>query len=322
MALIAGFQAPFDTVMGHAGAFARVTREHANKRFMALREAGVILTNHPSKFGNMMKQMLEELNPVEGHEPAVEDHVKVMARTKVGVQPNQKRGIHTLLTRPKLPTAHVATTAKRFGHFLSLDQSLELLKAHKIPVWPIITYKEKSDIVVRIDIHRQPGYLRAIISPPQLRGNNLRLQTLRKGAFPPLEKLLGPFRETTGPNKRRRVPLSYYCQNFLPLAHGVEKPSNDPTGHLGKLIQTFIEEDAFFLYARFMEVIDVEGIVYQLTEAQVGIDAPVYQGPKDPTDGFLRQFPEDAALTLKGKAAKDGIVFVKSVLQKFSPCLD
>ena len=59
MALVGGMEAPTDRVMGHAGAIIRdKERETAQKKFQKLEEAGVILTDHPEKFGNTMKQLL------------------------------------------------------------------------------------------------------------------------------------------------------------------------------------------------------------------------------------------------------------------------
>ena len=58
MALIAGNQAPQGRVMGHAGAFVGAGENDARSKVRALEDAGVVITNHPSKFGEGMKALL------------------------------------------------------------------------------------------------------------------------------------------------------------------------------------------------------------------------------------------------------------------------
>ena len=58
MALIAGIQAPPGRVMGHAGAFVGAGEKKAAGKVQALEGAGVVTTNHPSKFGEEMKRLL------------------------------------------------------------------------------------------------------------------------------------------------------------------------------------------------------------------------------------------------------------------------
>ena len=59
MALIAGVQAPSGRVMGHAGAIIRAGEMSAMSKVRALEEAGVNIVNHPSRFGEGMRQLLE-----------------------------------------------------------------------------------------------------------------------------------------------------------------------------------------------------------------------------------------------------------------------
>lgn len=58
MALVAGVQAPQGRVMGHAGAFVGANEKNAMSKVRALEDAGVVITNHPSKFGNGIKKLL------------------------------------------------------------------------------------------------------------------------------------------------------------------------------------------------------------------------------------------------------------------------
>ena len=58
MALVAGVQAPQGRVMGHAGAFVGVGEKNAISKVRALEDVGVVITNHPSKFGHGIKELL------------------------------------------------------------------------------------------------------------------------------------------------------------------------------------------------------------------------------------------------------------------------
>lgn len=58
MALVAGVQAPAARIMGHAGAFIDAGEKNARGKIKALEDAGVVTTNHPSKFGDGMKRLL------------------------------------------------------------------------------------------------------------------------------------------------------------------------------------------------------------------------------------------------------------------------
>ena len=58
MALVAGIQAPRGRIMGHAGALVSAGEKTAISKVRALEDAGVVITNHPSKFGDSMKQLL------------------------------------------------------------------------------------------------------------------------------------------------------------------------------------------------------------------------------------------------------------------------
>ena len=58
MALIGGVQAPPSRIMGHAGAFVGPGEADAMQKICALRDAGVVMTDHPAKFGNQMRNLL------------------------------------------------------------------------------------------------------------------------------------------------------------------------------------------------------------------------------------------------------------------------
>ena len=50
--------------IGHAGAYISPRESDAKFKIQALKDAGVILTNHPAKFGKIMKNLLSSQYPV------------------------------------------------------------------------------------------------------------------------------------------------------------------------------------------------------------------------------------------------------------------
>jgi hypothetical protein len=59
-ALIAGTNARHDRIMGHAGAFPGPSELSAVDKYRALEEVGVKMTDHPAKFGVIMKELLRK----------------------------------------------------------------------------------------------------------------------------------------------------------------------------------------------------------------------------------------------------------------------
>ena len=68
MALVAGIQAVPGRIMGHAGAHAPPDEGDALGKIKALEDADVLMTDHPSKFGNTMRRLLR---PTLGSKPHV-----------------------------------------------------------------------------------------------------------------------------------------------------------------------------------------------------------------------------------------------------------
>ena len=58
MALIGGIQAPKGRIMGHAGAFVGPNEVDACQKIRKLEQAGVMVTDHPAKFGTTMRDLL------------------------------------------------------------------------------------------------------------------------------------------------------------------------------------------------------------------------------------------------------------------------
>lgn len=58
MALVGGLHPAPGRVMGHAGAFVAPGEGDALSKIRALKDAGVVITDHPAKFGESMNKLL------------------------------------------------------------------------------------------------------------------------------------------------------------------------------------------------------------------------------------------------------------------------
>lgn len=54
-----GVHAKPGKVMGHAGAWAAPGENNAETKYKILEDAGITMVNHPAKFGNVMKGLLD-----------------------------------------------------------------------------------------------------------------------------------------------------------------------------------------------------------------------------------------------------------------------
>lgn len=63
MAVIGGIEAPFGRVMGHAGAWCAPGEHSSKEKIKILEDAGVVIVNHPEKFGPGMKTLLDGARP-------------------------------------------------------------------------------------------------------------------------------------------------------------------------------------------------------------------------------------------------------------------
>lgn len=59
-AVVGGVYAKPGRIMGHAGAWAAPGEGTAETKYKVLQDAGVAMVNHPAKFGNIMKKLLEQ----------------------------------------------------------------------------------------------------------------------------------------------------------------------------------------------------------------------------------------------------------------------
>ena len=117
MALIGGVQAPRGRIMGHAGAWAASGEADAAEKIKILEQAGVVVVDHPEKFGDGMKKLLAESSKG--------------AKTAGGAGAMQKRALHTMRQRPRPERAGMGQEQKR-TLYLKQSQAFDMLEARGI----------------------------------------------------------------------------------------------------------------------------------------------------------------------------------------------
>jgi succinyl-CoA synthetase alpha subunit len=111
MGLVGGIVAPNGRVMGHAGAWAARGENDAAGKIRILEKAGVIMVNHPEKFGNGMKRLLE----ASGNGKVAWGHNAV-----------QKRSFLTMCQRLRSRQSGISTRQRR-SLYIKQSQALDIL---------------------------------------------------------------------------------------------------------------------------------------------------------------------------------------------------
>ncbi|GAT29385.1 succinyl-CoA synthetase subunit alpha [Aspergillus luchuensis] len=118
MALVGGLHAPPGRIMGHAGAWTAIGEPGAKAKYEALERAGVMMVNHPEKFGEGMKSLLK---------------TRGRAGTPSINGGNQRRGLHTM--RRIRPNRYgVSQPQQTRSLFIKPFQALDMLRKESIPV--------------------------------------------------------------------------------------------------------------------------------------------------------------------------------------------
>ncbi|EPS25732.1 hypothetical protein PDE_00668 [Penicillium oxalicum 114-2] len=118
MGLVGGLEAPSGRVMGHAGAWAAAGEPDAQTKYRALEQAGVVMVNHPEKFGNEMKILLADR--------ASRNRAHNLRSTG-----SQTRGYHTAR---RMNSTSVPGLQQKRSLYLKRSQALEILRQKSIPV--------------------------------------------------------------------------------------------------------------------------------------------------------------------------------------------
>ncbi|KAI1209466.1 succinyl-CoA synthetase-like protein [Annulohypoxylon truncatum] len=121
-ALVGGVNAPSGRIMGHSGAFSLPGDPSARTKIDALKAAGAVIVNHPSRFGPVLKSILDSTTTAgAGATPG---------------QGPQRREMHTLARRPTL-TRHTSCQELEFQRrsiYLPQEACLAYLREREIPI--------------------------------------------------------------------------------------------------------------------------------------------------------------------------------------------
>ncbi|KAI1660977.1 succinyl-CoA synthetase-like protein [Daldinia decipiens] len=139
-ALVAGVNAVPGRIMGHAGAFALPGEPSALDKIEALKAAGAAIVNHPSRFGPVLKSMLDGVTPTGSG---------IASPTNA----SQRRGIHTVARRPITPprVAHHPPRGQARSIYLPPNTALDLLRQHGIPISKDPSASPQKLLAVTID---------------------------------------------------------------------------------------------------------------------------------------------------------------------------
>ncbi|KAJ7214943.1 succinyl-CoA ligase-like protein subunit alpha [Mycena pura] len=150
-ALVAGKLAKPGYVMGHAGAWAGVAENSAEHKYRRLQSAGVVMVDHPTQFGKVMRELLPKSSKSEGAN---------QTRMSQSGPNGQRRQYHTY-HRPSTSTRMVFKSQQRRSLHLPAAQASDLLLTHGVRTTREATGIEAPRLVsVTIDrSSREPCFL-------------------------------------------------------------------------------------------------------------------------------------------------------------------
>ncbi|KAK8226647.1 succinyl-CoA synthetase-like protein [Phyllosticta capitalensis] len=146
-ALVGGILAPPGRVMGHAGAWVGPGENSAEKKYRILQDAGAVMVDHPSHFGQVMKDLLAKSGR---NVQKIQNSASASAASG-----SQRRSYHTSARRPRpTPASRLgATPFQKRGLHLNSAQAADLLSQHGITVGaePLSTAEPSRLISLTID---------------------------------------------------------------------------------------------------------------------------------------------------------------------------
>lgn len=272
-ALVAGTRAAPGRVMGHAGAFTLPGEPDALTKIKAFENVGVTMVNHPAKFGNAMKILLES-SKRSGNGMATGSH-------------SQRRGIHTMRVRPT-PRISTMDMTQRRTMYLKEGDAFKLLDDKKI-----IKSPDSHTYNLTIGIDRSNRCPCLIIQGPS------------KENEPSAKSIKLPFsydavRMSTELNK---------CSSYL----GWGEESKLFNSLISRLYELFVEKEAFLLECVVKSQKPSEaGAKHRIVvvSARFGFDDAAFKSSNRQSEihSLPRADVQDPAETA---AEKDGIVYIK-----------
>ncbi len=154
MSVIGGVEAPPGRIMGHAGAWAAPGEATAAQKIKILEDAGVTVVDHPEKLGEGMKRLLAERS-----------HSQTRTTSHAGA--SQRRGFHTMRTRPK-SQEYLTNPSQKRTLYIKAMQAFDMLKEKGIPTVEDPTGLPEKFMAISIDREtRQPCIIASPTTIPE-----------------------------------------------------------------------------------------------------------------------------------------------------------
>ncbi|KAI1107670.1 succinyl-CoA synthetase-like protein [Jackrogersella minutella] len=270
-ALVGGVNAVPGRIMGHSGAFALPGEPSALTKIEALKAAGAVIVNHPSRFGPVLKSLLDGVTP-----------------TGAGVAASgtisQRRGMHTI-ARPPIPAqlrSHQKLGSQKRSIYLTQNVAFDLLRQRGVPIAESPNSGPQKLVAVTVN--------RSSRSPCIIASPTSDASEAKKFDFP------------YGPRGVQDIPIEAIAQHLQ-----LNPSSAAPLGKvINELASLFTEKEAFLLETRIIETADA----IELTAAHLGFDDAAFRSCARHADvQALRDLGAEDAAELS--VEKEGIVYVK-----------
>ncbi|KAI0151950.1 succinyl-CoA synthetase-like protein [Hypoxylon sp. NC0597] len=272
-ALVGGVNAVPGRIMGHAGAFALPGEPSATAKIEALKAAGATIVNHPSRFGPVLKSLLDGVTPA-GAGVATSGVI------------SQRRGMHTVARRPA-PTQkalHQGSRGQRRSIYLTQNIAFDLLRRRRIPITKTLSPGPQK--LLAVTVNRSTRSPCIIASPTSDASQAAKFDFLY------------------GASSAQDIPLLSVAQH-LELTPG---STNSLENVLSKLIALFKEKEAFLLETRVVQNLSTGAI--EIASAHLGFDDAAFRscGRQADIQALRDLSAEDEA---EVSVEKDGIVYIK-----------
>ncbi|KAI1297579.1 succinyl-CoA synthetase-like protein [Xylaria venustula] len=272
-ALIGGIKAAPGRIMGHAGAFTLPGEPSAEDKIQALRAANCTIVNHPSRFGPVLKSILDG-STSSGHG---------VASPSAGAS-FQRRGIHTAIRRPSSRIIGGNRQQTR-SIYLSQATALDLLRQHGVPVIDDGTLVRDEGRTLAVTLNRSTRSPCLVVSSP----------------------VDGELKRFDYDYEMGAINIDI---NDIVLQLGLPEKNDDITSSIrtmvNELVTLFAEKEAFLLEIQINTPMDSAVVA----RARFGFDDAAHRSGKRQADiqALRDTSAEDAA---EVGVEKDGIVYIK-----------
>jgi succinyl-CoA synthetase alpha subunit len=278
-AIIGGINAVPGRIMGHAGAFALPGEPSAQAKIEALQAAGCAIVNHPSRFGPVLKAMLNgSVSPG-----------RSVGSPSLGAS-SQRRGIHSVVRRPASSTTIGQTWQKR-SIYLTQSTALNLLRQRGLAVIDT-TSSQGERRLLAVTVNRSTGSP-CVIASASVDGDGKKMKKF-------------DYDYGIGPTELDIKAIT--SQIGLEGVSG-EAFTSSLRAIITELVTLFAEKEAYLLETQLVTSNDTNPKI-AVAYAHFGFDDAAHRSGKRQADiQALRDTSVDNAAEVD--AEKDGIVYIK-----------